>query len=44
VYLKVWQEMTFAEVAGLLAISPNTAASAYRYGLAKLKGWLDHEQ
>jgi RNA polymerase sigma-70 factor, ECF subfamily len=44
VYLKVWQEMTFAEIGDLLALSPNTVASAYRYGLAKLKGMLDHER
>lgn len=44
VFLKVWQGMTFAEIARLLAISPNTAASAYRYGLSKLKGMLEHER
>jgi RNA polymerase sigma-70 factor (ECF subfamily) len=44
VYLKVWQEMTFAEIGELLGLSPNTAASQYRYGLAKLKGWLEHER
>jgi RNA polymerase sigma-70 factor, ECF subfamily len=44
VYLKVWQEMTLAEIGGLLALSPNTVASAYRYGLAKLKGMLDHDR
>jgi RNA polymerase sigma-70 factor, ECF subfamily len=43
VYLKVWQEMTFAEIADLLGLSPNTAASMYRYGLAKLKEMLNHE-
>jgi RNA polymerase sigma-70 factor (ECF subfamily) len=44
VFLKVWQEMTFAEIAGLLGISANTAASRYRYGIAKLKGLLNHER
>lgn len=37
VVLKIWQEMTFREIAGLLDISPNTAASRYRYAIAKLR-------
>jgi len=37
VILKVWEEMTFAEIAGLLDISANTAASRYRYALDKLR-------
>ena len=37
VVLKVYEEMTFAEIAAALRISPNTAASRYRYGLEKLK-------
>jgi RNA polymerase sigma-70 factor (ECF subfamily) len=37
VHLKLWEEMTFAEIAEALAISPNTAASRYRYGLDKLQ-------
>jgi RNA polymerase sigma-70 factor, ECF subfamily len=35
--LHVWGEMTFEEAAVALDISPNTAASRYRYALAKLK-------
>ena len=35
--LRVWGHMTFEEVAAALDISPNTAASRYRYALAKLK-------
>ena len=35
--LRVWGEMTFEETAAVLDISPNTAASRYRYALAKLK-------
>jgi RNA polymerase sigma-70 factor, ECF subfamily len=35
--LKVWGEMTFDEVAKVLEISPNTAASRYRYGIAQLR-------
>ncbi len=37
VILKVWDEMTFAEIAGVLDISANTAASRYRYALDKLR-------
>ncbi len=37
VVLKIWYEMTFAEIGQILDISPNTAASRYRYGLAKLR-------
>ena len=35
--LKVYQEMTFEEIAEAMDISPHTAASRYRYGLKKLK-------
>jgi RNA polymerase sigma-70 factor (ECF subfamily) len=35
--LKVWGELTFAEIADVLGIPPNTAASRYRYGLADLR-------
>jgi RNA polymerase sigma-70 factor, ECF subfamily len=38
--LHVWGELTFTEISELLGISPNTAASRYRYGLAKLRGSL----
>jgi len=37
VILKVWEEMTFAEIAGVLDISANTAACRYRYALDKLR-------
>lgn len=37
VILHVWGELTFLEIAELLEISPNTAASRYRYALAKLR-------
>ena len=40
VVLKVWEEMTFAEIAGVLDISANTAASRYRYALDKLRAAL----
>jgi len=35
--MKIWNELTFAEIAEALEISPNTAASRYRYALAALK-------
>ena len=35
--LKVWGELTFAEIADTLGIPANTAASRYRYGLAELR-------
>ena len=37
VVLKIWHELTFAEIGQILDISPNTAASRYRYGLEKLR-------
>ena len=35
--LHIWGELTFAQVAEVLNISANTAASRYRYALAKLR-------
>ena len=35
--LKIWGEVTFEQIAGQLAVSPNTAASRYRYALAALR-------
>ncbi len=37
VLLKIWNELTFAEIGVALGISQNTAASRYRYALASLK-------
>jgi RNA polymerase sigma-70 factor (ECF subfamily) len=37
VHLKLWEGLTFEEIASALEISPNTAASRYRYGLDKLR-------
>jgi len=49
VVLKIWEEMTFAEIADVLEVSPSTAASRYRYAIGKLSvmlrekvGGLDH--
>lgn len=35
--LKIWQELTFEQIGETLEISPNTAASRYRYALAALR-------
>jgi len=37
VVLKTWGQLTFEEAAAVVGVSPNTAASRYRYGLEKLK-------
>ena len=36
IVLRMWGQLTFQEVASIVGVSPNTAASRYRYGLAKL--------
>src|SRR5215471_1680307 len=35
--MKIWNDLTFAEIASALEISQNTAASRYRYALTALK-------
>jgi len=40
VLLKVWENLTFAEIATVLDLPPNTAASRYRYALDKLRAAL----
>jgi RNA polymerase sigma-70 factor (ECF subfamily) len=40
VHLKLWEQLTFEQIAETLEIPPNTAASRYRYGLDKLRGRL----
>lgn len=37
ILMKIWGERTFAEIGEALEISPNTAASRYRYGLEALR-------
>jgi len=37
VHLKLWEGLTFEQIADTLEIPPNTAASRYRYGLDKLR-------
>ena len=44
VMLKVYQNMTFKEIARVTGASQNTAASRYRYALAKLKEILEAEE
>ena len=41
--LRIWGELTFAQIAAALAISENTAASRYRYALARLREQLAEE-
>lgn len=38
--LKIWGELTFEEIGQVLEVSPNTAASRYRYGLNQLRNHL----
>jgi len=38
IVLHVWGELTFSQIGDLLGFSANTAASRYRYALAKLRG------
>jgi RNA polymerase sigma-70 factor (ECF subfamily) len=40
IVLKIWHEYTFEEIGEILAVSPNTAAGRYRYGLEKLRNVL----
>jgi RNA polymerase sigma-70 factor, ECF subfamily len=40
VHLKLWERLTFEQIAATLDISPNTAASRYRYAIDKLRAHL----
>lgn len=40
VVLKIWEELTFAQIGEILELSPHTAASRYQYALAKLSSRL----
>jgi len=44
IVLKIWGDQTFLEIADALSISPNTAASRYRYGLAELRRRLGYKK
>lgn len=42
--MKIWGKLSFEQLGEALAISPNTAASRYRYALAKLRQELCEEK
>lgn len=42
--LKIWGELTFDQIGKTLEISPNTAASRYRYGMDALRKSLEGEK
>jgi RNA polymerase sigma-70 factor (ECF subfamily) len=42
--LKLWGELTFAQVGEAVGVSANTAASRYRYALARLREQLAEEK
>lgn len=44
VVMKIWGGLTFRQIGAVLDVSPNTAASRYRYALAALRGALDSEE
>lgn len=44
IVLKLYQDRTFREIARITGVSQNTAASRYRYALAKLKEILEKEE
>jgi len=43
VVLKIWSDLTFSQIAAALRISSNTAASRYRYAMARLQTLLAPE-
>ncbi len=42
--LKIWGELTFDQIGKTLDISPNTAASRYRYGMEAMRKSLEGER
>ncbi len=42
--MKIWNELTFADIGSVLGISQNTAASRYRYALGALRKNLTHHE
>ena len=44
VVLKIYQDMTFGEIGAVLEVSPDTAASRYRYALEKLRRILARDE
>ncbi len=41
--MKVWGSLTFAQIAEVVDLSPNTVASRYRYAITALRGMLPGE-
>jgi len=41
IHLKIYEQLTFQQIADQLGESINTVAGRYRYGLEKLRQWLD---
>ncbi len=39
IVLKLWHDYTFEEIGQLLALSPNTVAGRYRYGVNKMRNY-----
>lgn len=44
VVLKIWEEMTYAQIAEVLDENPDTVASRYRYAMEKLASMLTSQQ
>ncbi|MBI5723359.1 MAG: sigma-70 family RNA polymerase sigma factor [Planctomycetes bacterium] len=42
--MKIQAELTFEQIGGMLGVSPNTAASRYRYALQKLQQMAERQQ
>jgi len=41
--LKIYEQLTFAEIAKVVKASPNTVAGRYRYGIERLRAWCREE-
>lgn len=44
VVLHIWEGLTFRRIGELLGVSPDTAASRFRYARTKLKEWLGEDR
>lgn len=44
ILLKVFEDFSFKEIAGICRLSPNTVASRYRYGIQKLQSIMEGHQ
>ena len=42
IVMKIYRQKTFLEISGLLGLSQNTVASRYRYGMEKLRTFLEN--